>query len=93
MEPARVENDFAVSGWLESWCWCSRGPHHELGESVPPVAGRVGLQEPQRLVLDLRRENTIGKLNRWVILKSNFEISGLVFSCIETKFCKKILVG
>ena len=38
-------------------------------------------------------ENTIGKLNRWVILKSNFEVSGLVFSCIETKFCKKILVG
>ena len=31
-------------------------------------------------------ENTIGKLNRWVILKSNFEVSGLVFSCIETKF-------
>ena len=40
-----------------------------------------------------RGENTIGKLNRWVILKSNFEVSGLVFSCIETKFCKKILVG
>ena len=38
-------------------------------------------------------ENTIGNLNRWVILKSNFEVSGLVFSCIETKFCKKILVG
>ena len=37
---------------------------------------------------DLSGENTIGKLNRWVILKSNFEISGLVFSCIETKFCK-----
>ena len=42
---------------------------------------------------DLRGENTIGKLNRWVILKSNFEFSGLVFSCIATKFCKKILVG
>ena len=38
-------------------------------------------------------ENTIGKLNRWVILKSIFEVPGLVFSCIETKFCKKILVG
>jgi hypothetical protein len=35
----------------------------------------------------------IGKLNRWVILKSNAEVSGLVFSYIETKFCKKILVG
>ena len=46
-----------------------------------------------RKLLGGRGENTIGKLNRWVILKSNFEVSGLVFSCIETKFCKKILVG
>ena len=38
-------------------------------------------------------ENTIGTLNRWVILKSMFEVSGLVFSCIETKFCKKIFLG
>ena len=38
-------------------------------------------------------ETTIGKLNHWVILKANFEVPGLVFSCIETKFCKKILVG
>ena len=28
-----------------------------------------------------------------MILISNFEVSGLVFSCIETKFFKKILVG
>ena len=54
-------------------------------------ADRLGAARSPRA--DLTGENTIGKLNRWVILKSNFEVSGLVFSCIETKFCKKILVG
>ena len=27
--------------------------------------------------------------NLWVILKSNFEVSGLVFSCIETKILQE----
>ena len=44
---------------------------------------------PFLIILTERGENTIGKLNRWVILKSNFEVSGLVFSCIETKFARK----
>ena len=51
------------------------------------------LQRCSPLAAPQRGENTIGKLNRWVILKSNFEVSGFVFSCIETKSCKKILVG
>ena len=34
-------------------------------------------------------ENTTGKLNRWVILKSNFEVPGLVFSCIKPNFARK----
>ena len=51
-----------------------------------PVPGALGHEaedgaaDDGEVIRDLGGENIIGKLNRWVILKSIFEVSGLVFS-------------
>ena len=77
------------------WVTDARLPLEAVGEAEPP-GGRPPRRQRARAVAVRTRawgENTIGKLNRWVILKSNFEVSGLVFSCIETKLWKNILVG
>ena len=62
-----------------------------LSLSVPPVCQLRG--SAAFAPLAIAGENTIGKLNRWVILKSNFDVSGLVFSVLKPNFARKILIG
>ena len=87
-----IEHDVLVGDGLEL-------PLHRVllllaDRELRELLGLEGLLAPHPLallevlldafLLDLLGENTIGKLNRWVILKSIFEVSGLVFSCIES---------
>ena len=51
------------------------------------------IEVPVMLLIRRFRKILRRSLSRWVSPKSNVEVSGLVFSCIETKLCKKILVG